>query len=214
LHIQDATFEHPYISALGSHTAYWRDEDTALFVTRHLYRDVPESPPGTEEPDGATGGASQEVVGGTNRGKLGIAGEDEKTIPGTASEKVAGVGDGSEKPTGKGGMRSKHSSTGSFIGLKRSRSVGDQLTTEDGPGESSTLGSLLWGGPRLRRLQPETSLEGPATQFDTWIADDETGLFYMPGGAATLLNPTVAADCEKEDVSKPGHGEGAPSNGF
>jgi hypothetical protein len=212
LHIQDATFEHPYISALGSHTAYWRDEDTALFVTRHLYRDVPESAPGMEEPDGATGGASQEVVRGTNWGESGRAGEDEKPISRTASEKVAVEGDGSEKPTGKGGMQSRHSSTGSFIGLKRSRSVGDQLTTEDDLGESSTLGSLLWGGPRLRRLQPETSLEGPATQFDTWIADDETGLFYMPGGAATPLNPTAAVGFEKEDVSKQGHGERAPSN--
>ncbi|KAL4184094.1 hypothetical protein AMTRI_Chr11g101630 [Amborella trichopoda] len=42
--LQDATFEHPYISAIGSHTNYWRDFDTALFVLRHLYRDIPEEP--------------------------------------------------------------------------------------------------------------------------------------------------------------------------
>ncbi|PNX55971.1 phospholipase DDHD1-like protein, partial [Trifolium pratense] len=38
----DKTFEHPYLQALGSHTNYWRDYDTALFILKHLYRDVPE----------------------------------------------------------------------------------------------------------------------------------------------------------------------------
>lgn len=52
--LQDSTFEHPYISALGSHTNYWRDPDTALFILKHLYRDIPEEPPSSEIPD--TGG--------------------------------------------------------------------------------------------------------------------------------------------------------------
>ncbi|XP_039137862.1 LOW QUALITY PROTEIN: phospholipase SGR2 [Dioscorea cayenensis subsp. rotundata] len=49
--LQDKTFQHPYISALGSHTNYWRDPDTALFILKHLYRDVPEEPdsPGQSE---------------------------------------------------------------------------------------------------------------------------------------------------------------------
>ncbi|KAF3790188.1 Phospholipase [Nymphaea thermarum] len=42
--LQDATFQHPYISALGSHTSYWRDLDTALFVLKHLYSYLPEDP--------------------------------------------------------------------------------------------------------------------------------------------------------------------------
>lgn len=49
--LQDKTFEHPYISALGSHTNYWRDHDTALFILNHLYRDIPEEPQ-TAEQDG------------------------------------------------------------------------------------------------------------------------------------------------------------------
>ncbi|KAI0493491.1 hypothetical protein KFK09_023609 [Dendrobium nobile] len=40
--LQNKTFQHPYISALGSHTNYWRDPDTALFILKHLYRDIPE----------------------------------------------------------------------------------------------------------------------------------------------------------------------------
>lgn len=42
--LQDKTFRHPYISALGAHTNYWRDPDTALFILKHLYRDIPEEP--------------------------------------------------------------------------------------------------------------------------------------------------------------------------
>ncbi|KAI7993058.1 Phospholipase SGR2 [Camellia lanceoleosa] len=33
--LQDKTFQHPYISAIGSHTNYWRDYDTALFILKH-----------------------------------------------------------------------------------------------------------------------------------------------------------------------------------
>ncbi|KAK4419768.1 Phospholipase SGR2 [Sesamum alatum] len=42
--LQDKTFRHPYISAIGAHTNYWRDSDTALFMLKHLYRDIPEEP--------------------------------------------------------------------------------------------------------------------------------------------------------------------------
>lgn len=43
--LQDSTFEHPYISAISSHTSYWRDLDTALFILKHLYREIPPDPP-------------------------------------------------------------------------------------------------------------------------------------------------------------------------
>ncbi|XP_062192123.1 phospholipase SGR2-like [Phragmites australis] len=46
--LQEKTFQHPYLSALGSHTNYWRDHDTALFILKHLYRDIPEEPPADE----------------------------------------------------------------------------------------------------------------------------------------------------------------------
>ncbi|GLT32961.1 hypothetical protein SLA2020_075880 [Shorea laevis] len=42
--LQDKTFEHPYLQAIGAHTNYWRDCDTALFILKHLYRDTPEDP--------------------------------------------------------------------------------------------------------------------------------------------------------------------------
>lgn len=29
---------------------YWRDHDTALFILKHLYRDIPEEPP-TDDPE-------------------------------------------------------------------------------------------------------------------------------------------------------------------
>ncbi|XP_062196295.1 phospholipase SGR2-like [Phragmites australis] len=46
--LQAKTFQHPYLSALGSHTNYWRDHDTALFILKHLYRDIPEEAPADE----------------------------------------------------------------------------------------------------------------------------------------------------------------------
>ncbi|KAG8046318.1 hypothetical protein GUJ93_ZPchr0008g12586 [Zizania palustris] len=46
--LQAKTFQHPYLSALGAHTNYWRDHDTALFILKHLYRDIPEEPPANE----------------------------------------------------------------------------------------------------------------------------------------------------------------------
>ncbi|KAK4803702.1 hypothetical protein SAY86_003519 [Trapa natans] len=42
--LQSKTFEHPIISSLGAHTNYWRDYDTALFILKHLYREIPEDP--------------------------------------------------------------------------------------------------------------------------------------------------------------------------
>uniref|UniRef100_A0A7N0TRD4 DDHD domain-containing protein n=1 Tax=Kalanchoe fedtschenkoi TaxID=63787 RepID=A0A7N0TRD4_KALFE len=49
--LQDKTFQHPYISAIGSHTNYWRDYDTALFMLRHLYEDIPEDAISPHESD-------------------------------------------------------------------------------------------------------------------------------------------------------------------
>ncbi|GJS03522.1 phospholipase SGR2-like protein isoform X1 [Tanacetum coccineum] len=40
--LQDKTFQHQYISAVGAHTNYWKDLDTALFILKHLYRDIPD----------------------------------------------------------------------------------------------------------------------------------------------------------------------------
>ncbi|KAL9237128.1 hypothetical protein vseg_011714 [Gypsophila vaccaria] len=40
--LQDKTFQHSYISAIGAHTNYWRDLDTALFMLKYLYRNIPE----------------------------------------------------------------------------------------------------------------------------------------------------------------------------
>nr|XP_029118235.1 phospholipase SGR2 isoform X2 [Elaeis guineensis] len=57
--LQDKTFRHPYISALGSHTNYWRDYDTALFILKHLYRDIPEEPPTTEQSSSGSGSRTQ-----------------------------------------------------------------------------------------------------------------------------------------------------------
>ncbi|KAF9670533.1 hypothetical protein SADUNF_Sadunf13G0078900 [Salix dunnii] len=42
--LQDKTFKHPYLQAIGAHTNYWRDHDTALFILKHLYREIPEDP--------------------------------------------------------------------------------------------------------------------------------------------------------------------------
>lgn len=57
--LQDKTFQHPYISVLGAHTNYWRDPDTALFMLKHLYRDIPEEP----HEQASTGGGSQSQGG-------------------------------------------------------------------------------------------------------------------------------------------------------
>ena len=41
---------------------YWRDYDTALFILKHLYRDIPEEPNSSEE---ANGGSSKNENGST-----------------------------------------------------------------------------------------------------------------------------------------------------
>ncbi|XP_065870375.1 phospholipase SGR2-like isoform X2 [Euphorbia lathyris] len=55
--LQDKTFEHPYLQALGSHTNYWRDCDTALFILNHLYKDIPEE---AKSPKGSSLGNTKE----------------------------------------------------------------------------------------------------------------------------------------------------------
>ncbi|XP_010518969.1 PREDICTED: phospholipase SGR2 isoform X1 [Tarenaya hassleriana] len=50
--LQDKTFEHPYLQAIGSHTNYWRDYDTALFILKHLYSELPEEPNSSSESNG------------------------------------------------------------------------------------------------------------------------------------------------------------------
>ncbi|KAL2467475.1 Phospholipase SGR2 [Forsythia ovata] len=47
--LQDKTFRHPYLSAYSSHTNYWKDADTALFILKHLYRDIAEEPEHLED---------------------------------------------------------------------------------------------------------------------------------------------------------------------
>ncbi|KAJ0233122.1 Phospholipase SGR2 [Hirschfeldia incana] len=42
--LQEKTFKHPYLQAIGAHTNYWRDDDTALFIIKHLYRELPDEP--------------------------------------------------------------------------------------------------------------------------------------------------------------------------
>nr|XP_043630701.1 phospholipase SGR2-like isoform X2 [Erigeron canadensis] len=42
--LQNKTFAHQYVSAVGAHTKYWRDPDTALFILKHLYKDIPKDP--------------------------------------------------------------------------------------------------------------------------------------------------------------------------
>lgn len=51
--LQDATFEHQYLQAISSHTAYWQDPDTALLILKHLYADVPEEDPELEAKQGS-----------------------------------------------------------------------------------------------------------------------------------------------------------------
>ena len=41
---------------------YWRDHDTALFILKHLYRDIPEDP---NSPVESSGGNSKEESGST-----------------------------------------------------------------------------------------------------------------------------------------------------
>ncbi|XP_042427425.1 phospholipase SGR2-like isoform X2 [Zingiber officinale] len=60
--LQDITFRHPYLSVMKSHTNYWRDKDTALFILNHLYRDIPEEPyTSSGETTNLSGPSSQRV---------------------------------------------------------------------------------------------------------------------------------------------------------
>ncbi|XP_024026506.1 phospholipase SGR2 isoform X3 [Morus notabilis] len=63
--LQDKTFRHPYISAIGSHTNYWRDCDTALFILKHLYRDIPEDPEDSNSHEECNGSNSKDKSGST-----------------------------------------------------------------------------------------------------------------------------------------------------
>ncbi|KAJ4843910.1 hypothetical protein Tsubulata_034436 [Turnera subulata] len=61
--LQDKTFEHPYLQAIGSHTNYWRDHDTALFILKHLYKDIPEE--ANSQDEDSSGGNSKEQMRST-----------------------------------------------------------------------------------------------------------------------------------------------------
>ncbi|CAA0842393.1 Phospholipase SGR2, partial [Striga hermonthica] len=58
--LQDKTFRHQYLSAIGSHTNYWRDHDTALFILKHLYREIADHEPTSpdEQPECSSKGES------------------------------------------------------------------------------------------------------------------------------------------------------------
>ncbi|KAG6529904.1 hypothetical protein ZIOFF_012121 [Zingiber officinale] len=62
--LQDKTFRHPYLSVMKSHTNYWRDKDTALFILNHLYRDILEEPPlsGEETTNPSVPGSLREPI--------------------------------------------------------------------------------------------------------------------------------------------------------
>lgn len=81
--LQDKTFQHPYISALGSHTNYWRDHDTALFILKHLYREIPEEPYFSRDPE--VSGAKNGVGDAAWREGRGAA---EEELPLTFSDKI------------------------------------------------------------------------------------------------------------------------------
>ncbi|XP_027094564.1 phospholipase SGR2-like isoform X2 [Coffea arabica] len=78
--LQDKTFRHPYLSALGSHTNYWRDPDTALFILKHLYRDIPEEPQSTHAP--------QEGTSEDGSGLIGWSEQRDEELPLTFADKV------------------------------------------------------------------------------------------------------------------------------
>ncbi|CAN1196207.1 Phospholipase SGR2 [Linum perenne] len=57
--LQDKTFEHPYLQAIGAHTNYWRDNDTALFILKHLYRGISDETSDQEEAETGGGGGEE-----------------------------------------------------------------------------------------------------------------------------------------------------------
>lgn len=78
--LQDKTFRHPYLSAIGSHTNYWRDPDTALFILKHLYRDIPEEPQSTHAP--------QEGTSKDESGLMGWSDQRDEELPLTFADKA------------------------------------------------------------------------------------------------------------------------------
>ncbi|KAL3699024.1 hypothetical protein R1sor_017046 [Riccia sorocarpa] len=86
--LQDATFEHQYISVISSHTSYWHDLDTALFILRHLYKDIPEEPPtvSTESRD------NEDPDGSQQSNTAGVSKEQEDSDPDDLPLTFAGIG--------------------------------------------------------------------------------------------------------------------------
>ncbi|XP_062107910.1 phospholipase SGR2 isoform X2 [Humulus lupulus] len=80
--LQDKTFQHPYIAAIGSHTNYWRDYDTALFILKHLYHDIPEDPNSTEASHGEDMKDASDSVGLSDQREI-----IEEELPLTFSDK-------------------------------------------------------------------------------------------------------------------------------
>ncbi|KAL5704134.1 Phospholipase sgr2 [Ranunculus cassubicifolius] len=84
--LQDKTFQHQYISVLGAHTNYWRDLDTALFILKHLYRDIPEEPNSPTMSD--TGNTSSTRNNGPTKGRFYQKDTDDDELPLTFSDKM------------------------------------------------------------------------------------------------------------------------------
>ncbi|XP_061946303.1 phospholipase SGR2-like isoform X3 [Populus nigra] len=81
--VKDKTFKHPYLQAIGAHTNYWRDHDTALFILKHLYREIPEDP---ILPTESSGGTSKDKIGSTGWYDNSEAAEEE--LPLTFSDRM------------------------------------------------------------------------------------------------------------------------------
>ncbi|KAG5233111.1 phospholipase SGR [Salix suchowensis] len=81
--LQDKTFKHPYLQAIGAHTNYWRDHDTALFILKHLYREIPEDP---NLPPESSEGTSKDKIGSTGWYDQSEATEEE--LPLTFSDRM------------------------------------------------------------------------------------------------------------------------------
>ncbi|XP_024439843.1 phospholipase SGR2 isoform X3 [Populus trichocarpa] len=81
--VKDKTFKHPYLQAIGAHTNYWRDHDTALFILKHLYREIPEDPILHTE---SSGGTSKDKIGSTGWYDNSEAAEEE--LPLTFSDRM------------------------------------------------------------------------------------------------------------------------------
>ncbi|KAL3574143.1 hypothetical protein D5086_024756 [Populus alba] len=81
--LQDKTFKHPYLQAIGAHTNYWRDHDTALFILKHLHREIPEDP---ISPTESSGGTSKDKIGSTGWYDNSEAAEEE--LPLTFSDRM------------------------------------------------------------------------------------------------------------------------------